>query len=70
VLFASLLANEPINLVVRKDIAAERKFSARSSLRERLPDQRIEGRAGRGVAPRLRALFASAGLDADKGPPV
>lgn len=66
-LFASLLANEPINLVVRKDVAAARKFSARSSLRERL--QAISGLkvglAGE-VAPRLRALFAFAGLDADK----
>src|SRR5215813_4505355 len=41
VLFASLLANEPINLVVRKDIADARKVPLGASLRERL--QAIKG---------------------------
>src|SRR5262245_45000705 len=36
VLFASLLANEPINLVVRKEIMAVRKVPTQGSLRERL----------------------------------
>src|SRR5258708_5213906 len=54
VLFASLLANEPINLIVRKEVAEARKLSPRASLRERL--QGIAGLkvglAGE-VAPRL-----------------
>ena len=66
-LFASLLANEPINLLVRKSLADARKLSAHAGLRERL--QAIKGvkigLAGE-VAPRLRALFASAGMNADK----
>ncbi|HEX3485653.1 MAG TPA: ABC transporter substrate-binding protein [Micropepsaceae bacterium] len=66
-LFASLLANEPINLVVRKDIADARKIGTGMSLNARLraiSGLRI-GLAGE-VAPRLRALFASAGMNADK----
>ena len=35
-LFASLLANEPINLIVRKESAAERKLSSTTSLAGRL----------------------------------
>jgi NitT/TauT family transport system substrate-binding protein len=66
-LFASLLANEPINLALRKSIADARKLSTHAGLRERL--QAIMGLkvglAGE-VAPRLRALFASAGMNADK----
>ena len=64
-LFASLLANEPINLVVRKEVAGARRLLANAPLRERL--EAIKGLKV-GVAgeppPRLRALFASAGLDA------
>ena len=66
-LFASLLANEPINLALRKSVADARKLSAHAGLRERLEaisGLRI-GLAGE-VAPRLRALFASAGMNADK----
>jgi len=65
-LFASLLANEPINLVVRADVAEARKLKTNVSLRERL--QAIRGLKV-GVAgeppPRLRALFASVGMNAD-----
>jgi NitT/TauT family transport system substrate-binding protein len=67
VLFASLLANEPINLIVRKDVAEAREISAHTSLRERL--QAIRGlKVGLSgeVSPRLRAVYASVGLDADK----
>ena len=64
-LYASLLANEPINLVVRKDIAETRQLRPSAPLRERL--EAIRGLRV-GVAgeppPRLRTLFASAGLDA------
>jgi ABC-type nitrate/sulfonate/bicarbonate transport system substrate-binding protein len=66
-LFASLLANEPINLALRKSIADARSVSAHATLRERL--QAIRGlRIGLAseVAPRLRALFASAGMNADR----
>jgi NitT/TauT family transport system substrate-binding protein len=67
VLFASLLANEPINLVLRKEVVEARKILTSGSLRERL--QAIKG-LKIGVAgeppPRLRALFASVGMDADK----
>jgi ABC-type nitrate/sulfonate/bicarbonate transport system substrate-binding protein len=66
-LFASLLANEPINLALRKSVADARNVSAHASLRERL--QAIRGlRIGLAseVGPRLRALFASAGMNADK----
>jgi NitT/TauT family transport system substrate-binding protein len=66
-LFASLLANEPINLVLRKEIAEARHVSKDAPLRERL--QALRG-LRIGVAgeppPRLRALFASVGMDADK----
>lgn len=66
-LFASLLANEPINLVVRKDVAAARKLSATASLSERLSALRGAkiGLASE-VRPRLRAIYASAGMDAEK----
>jgi NitT/TauT family transport system substrate-binding protein len=66
-LFASLLANEPINLVVRKDVAEARRLRPTAPLRERL--EAIRGLRV-GVAgeppPRLRTLFASAGLDAER----
>src|SRR5262245_22158079 len=66
-LFASLLANEPINLVLQKDVAAARGFSAKSSLRDRLLALKgLKVGLGREVAPRLRALYRYAGLDADK----
>jgi NitT/TauT family transport system substrate-binding protein len=65
ILFASLLANEPINLVVRRDVAEARQLRRNAPLRERL--EAIRGLRV-GVAgeppPRLRTLFASAGLDA------
>src|ERR1700688_4928986 len=66
-LFASLLANEPINLALRKSVADARHLTAHAGLRERLQAIRglKVGLAGE-VAPRLRALFASAGMNADK----
>ena len=66
-LFASLLANEPINLIVRKDIADARKLSAQTSLRQRLlAIKGLKVGLASEVAPRLRTLYASAGLDAGK----
>ena len=67
VLVANLLAHDPINLVVRRSIMEERHLDAKMPLKARL-----EGLHGLklGVAPhpptRLRALYASVGLDADK----
>jgi ABC-type nitrate/sulfonate/bicarbonate transport system substrate-binding protein len=64
--FANLLRNDPINLVVHRDIADARGVSPESPLADRL-----EGLRGLkiGVAPgpvsRLRALAAAAGLNAD-----
>ena len=64
--FANLLASEPINLIVRKEVAEERGVSADMPLAERLNG--IRG-IRVGVAPnaptRLRVLFDSVGLDAD-----
>lgn len=66
-LFASLFANDPINLVVRKDIAAARKVPLRGPLKDKL--EALKG-VKLGVAgeppPRLHALFAAAGMDAAK----
>ena len=64
---ANLLQNDPINLVVRRSVMEARKLSASAPLLDRL-----RGLHGLkiGVAPgpptRLRALFASQGLDADR----
>jgi ABC-type nitrate/sulfonate/bicarbonate transport system substrate-binding protein len=66
-LFASLLAGEPINLVARADVARARKFSRAMPLRARL--RAMKGlRIGLAVevAPRLRAIFAAAGMDAER----
>jgi ABC-type nitrate/sulfonate/bicarbonate transport system substrate-binding protein len=66
-LVANLLENDAINLVVRRSIVDERKLDPTAPLKDRLT-----GLAGLriGVAPnpptRLRALFRSAGLDADQ----
>jgi NitT/TauT family transport system substrate-binding protein len=67
VLFANLLANDPINLVVRADVAAKLKLDPRAPLADRL--NAVKG-LRIGVAPepprRLRVLFSSVGLDADR----
>jgi ABC-type nitrate/sulfonate/bicarbonate transport system substrate-binding protein len=66
VLVANLLRNDPINLAVRRSVFEQRAMSATAPLRERLLS--LKG-LRIGVAPgpptRLRALFASVGLDAD-----
>lgn len=67
VLVANLLANDPINLVVRRSVMEARGLRADMPLKARL-----EGLRGLklGVAPhpptRLRLLYSSVGLDADK----
>lgn len=64
--FANLLANDPINLVVQKDVAEARGLSMDLPLEERLDG--LEG-LKIGVAPgppvRLRTLFTSVDLDPD-----
>lgn len=66
-LFANLLANDPINLIVRADVAKRLELDPRAPLVDRL--KAIKGLRV-GVAPepqrRLRVLFAHAGLDADR----
>lgn len=67
VLVANLLRNDPIDLVVRREVMAARGLSRAQPVADRL-----RGLRGLrvGVAPnppaRLRALFASEGLDADR----
>jgi ABC-type nitrate/sulfonate/bicarbonate transport system substrate-binding protein len=67
VLFANLLRNDPISLVVSQQVAKARSLSPDAPL-----DDRLRGIRGLrvGVAPgpptRLRALLASVGLDVDR----
>jgi NitT/TauT family transport system substrate-binding protein len=67
VLFASLLANDPINLIVRAEVAAKLKLEPTAPLADRL--RALKG-LKIGVAPepprRLRILFAEAGMNADQ----
>jgi len=67
VMFASLLANDPINLIVRADVAGKLGLDRRAPLVDRL--KAIQG-LRIGVAPepprRLRVLFAQAGMNADR----
>src|SRR5215469_548535 len=66
-LFASLLANEPIDLVVRKDVAEARHLSLAAPLAERLRALKgIKVGVAGGPPPRLRTLFASVGMNADE----
>lgn len=66
-LVANLLANDPIELVVKKAIFIERKLDASAPIAARL--EAIRG-LRIGIAPhppaRLRALYAAYGRDADK----
>lgn len=65
VLFANLLANDPINLVVRREVAASRHLDPAMPLVTRL--NQMKGlRIGVGNEPyrRLKVLFSLAGMDA------
>lgn len=65
-LVANLLQNDPIDLVVRRSLFEERKMSATAPLRERLLSLKgLRVAVAPGPPVRLRALFASEGLDAD-----
>src|SRR5439155_20024004 len=64
---ANLLQNDPINLLVRRDLAVARSLSPDAPVADRL---RALAGMRIGVAPgpiaRLRALYRAYGLDADK----
>jgi len=67
VLFASLLANDPINLIVRSDVAARLALDPRAPLVDRV--KAVKGlRIGVANEPsrRLRVLLGLAGMDADR----
>jgi len=66
VLVANLLRNDPINLVVRRSVFEQRAMNAAAPLRDRLMSlQGLRVGVAPGPPTRLRALFASVGLDAD-----
>lgn len=65
--FATLLQKDPINLIVRKEVAEARKLSPTAPLAERLKGlQGLRVGVAPGPPPRLQALFASVGMDADR----
>ncbi len=65
-LVANLLQNDPIDLVVRRSIFEERGMRSTAPLRDRLLSLRgLRVCVAPGPPTRLRALFASEGLDAD-----
>lgn len=65
--FANLLENDPINLVVRKEVVQARQLSPTAPLAERLRGmQGLRVGAAFAVGPRLRVLFAAVGMDADR----
>ncbi len=65
--FATLLQKDPINLIVRKEVAEARTLSPATPLVERLKGvQGLKVGVAPGPPPRLRALFASVGMDADR----
>src|SRR5581483_3406015 len=65
-LVANLLRNDPIDLVVRRQVFEQHRMSATAPLRERLLSLRgLRVGVAPGPPTRLRALFASEGLVAD-----
>ena len=65
-IFANLMENDPINLIVQKVVAEERKLSPTAPLAERLNAMRgLKIGVAPGPPTRLRILFASVGMDAD-----
>ena len=64
--FANLFGCDPINLVVKKEVAEERGLSADMPLAERLDAMRgLKVGVAPGPPSRLRVLFESVGLDAE-----
>ena len=65
-IFANLLRNDPINLVVRKKVAEDRGISADMPLAEKLNAMRgLRVGVAPGPPARLRLLFQSVGMDLD-----
>ncbi|HSG64055.1 MAG TPA: ABC transporter substrate-binding protein, partial [Gammaproteobacteria bacterium] len=65
--FANLLRNDPINLIVHRDVVEARGLAASLPLAERLHAIRgLRIGVAPGPPPRLRALLATAGLEADR----
>ena len=66
-LFANLLANDPINLIVDENVAKSLDLSATAPLPERLDAIRgLRIGVAQEASNRLRALFATVGMDADQ----
>lgn len=64
---ANLLINDPIDLIVRRSIMAERHLSLRASLAQRLGSLRgLRIGVAPGPVTRLHMLFRAAGLDVDE----
>ncbi|MCW8845340.1 MAG: ABC transporter substrate-binding protein [Gammaproteobacteria bacterium] len=64
--FANLLQNDPINLVLRENLAEQRGLSVDMPLKARLEGLKgLRVGVAPGPPPRLRELFASVGMDAD-----
>lgn len=65
-LFANLLTNDPINLVVDKDVADERNLSSTAPLPDRLNALRgLRIGVAENASARTRVLFESVGMDPD-----
>lgn len=65
-LFANLLTNDPINLVVDRDVSDDRDLSPADPLKDRLlAMQDLKVGAAENVVGRLQVLFQSVGLKAD-----
>jgi NitT/TauT family transport system substrate-binding protein len=66
-LAANLLTNDPIDLIVRRELLASKKITPKSPLKERLLALRgLKIGVAPGPPVRLRALFESVGLDANR----
>ena len=66
VVFARLLQNDSVNLVVRKDVVTARKIDPEAPLLEKLKAMRgLRIGVAAGPRSRLRALFEYAGMDID-----
>ena len=66
-LVANLLQNDPIDLVVRRSVFEQRHMDPRAALHDRLASlQGLRVGVAPGPPARMRALFASVGLDADR----
>jgi ABC-type nitrate/sulfonate/bicarbonate transport system substrate-binding protein len=66
-IFANLLQNDPIDLVVRREVLEARNLSPTAPLQERLKGLRgLRVGVAPGPPTRLRALFYSVGLDIDR----